>query len=316
MRAEVASALAKATAMTGRSDETPEGKYLLCVSEVISKEAGYNGNSIIVKLVVVESQERTAGKAPAGPGATVAWVVNMTKNSMAKEVIKHFFLKLLGEEESKDPATKEKQDNELQALLAGYTDPRTGQRVPAVDDPEQPLRGRLIRDETWQGMTVGSAGKPPHPITKHTWTHVKQTREEIWAWRNRLDATPAAQAQPAAAQPQPQPQMSYQAQPTGQPAYQPQAQPTVQPMPQPMSQPMPQPTVQPVYQPQAQPMPQPGYQHQPTAQPVYQPQAQPQGQPQWPAQAQPQWPAQGQPQGQPQAQPQPMAQPYQPWPPR
>jgi len=284
----MARAIAQADGMGG-GNWPKDGRYLWCLERIFQKlpvqqgGTGYKGHSFIFNFLVVESAATSAEVQPNPAGSTVSYSINLSTNPMAKHLIKTCLCAILGEDVATEPAAKQRQDMEVEALLTGFTDPQTGRRIPAVDDPEQPLRGYLVGVEAWTGRSAQKGT----PLTKYNFKSMKMTEQDKAAWRAKLDkekpaeggGQPASPAQPQYGQPQygqpqygqpqyGQPQPQYGQPPAAQPQYgQPPAQPTVPQYGQP-------PAAQPQY---GQPVPQ-------YAQPPAQPQGAPAafGQPRWP----------------------------------
>ena len=226
MNPAMARAIAQADTMGG-GNWPRDGRYLWCVERLWLKMGGYKGDSFIANMFVAEAASTSPEVQPNAVGSTVSYSINMSKNPVAKQLVKTLICGILGAEVSTDPAAKLRQEQEIEALFVGYHDPQTGRQVPAVIDREQPLRGYLVEVEAWTGRTVGKNT----PITKYSFKSIKMSDQDRAQWRARLDKEKPLSAGDAQGQGQQygqpqqgQPQQGMSAQPPafGQPPAQPQ----------------------------------------------------------------------------------------------
>ena len=284
MNPAMARAIAQADTMGG-GNWPKDGRYVWAIERIWLKD-GYKGMSLIINAHVVESTQTNSQVQPNAVGSSVSYPINYSKNPVAKQLIKTALCGILNEEVSTDPVIKQRQDQEIEALLVGYNDSRTGRAVPAVTDREQPLRGYLVAADVWTGQTAKGT-----PITKYNFTSIKMSDQDRVQWRAKLDkekplgaGDPLAFGQPSQPSQFGQPQPSQFGQPQSSQFGQPQSSQFGQPQPSQPSQfgqPQPSQPSQPSQFGQPQPS-QPSQFGQPQPSQFGQPQSSQFGQPQWP----------------------------------
>ena len=151
---------------TGGGNWIMDGDYRFIV-ERISLHDGFEGTSFIAELYVKESKGVLKDVEPNSPGTTCSFVQNLTKHASAPGNVKAFMLSVL------KPLGYGEADFNAQVLEEAKSD-------------AQPLRGVEVADTTFQGK-IRSGKNAGQAITKHKWSSVDQTPEEIKAARAFLD---------------------------------------------------------------------------------------------------------------------------------
>jgi hypothetical protein len=182
---DIHSAIGSATPSKG-GNFVRDGEYLFAVEKAITHQND-DGIFFVAELRVLESKavpvtmlaEGETAPTPNPVGSTASLAFNLTKFKSAKGNARAFLIGVLGG--------------------IGYAEEQVGgQQSREACSPQQPLRGMLVRDQTFRKMTRGAPGNPPHPMTLHKWVPVPQTLDQIKTIRARLDAAVPAET-PAAA---------------------------------------------------------------------------------------------------------------------
>lgn len=142
-----------------------DGEYSFLVEKIAIIEA-HSGTCFVAELYVETSAPTEDDTKPNAPGSSASFVQNF-KHDSAPGNTKAFML----------------------AALAplGYTEAEfNAALLDEAKGDEQPLRGVRLIDRTYRG-TIKKGANAGKPITKHRWSAVEQTPEDIAAARAFLD---------------------------------------------------------------------------------------------------------------------------------